>query len=143
QPLSEVHSDTRFSTHGPATVSKKTLISLSMIGFLLLVTACINFINLNTVLIINRSKEVGVKKVLGGSKFHLVTTFLGETFIITLVALIISAGLTPLFLGLLKVSLGYTLKINFLADAMLTFFALLLLILVTLLAGLYPGLKLA
>jgi putative ABC transport system permease protein len=143
QPLREVHSDTRFSTHGPNTVSKKTLISLSMIGLLLLVTACINFINLNTVLIINRSKEVGVKKVLGGSKIHLVTTFLGETFIITLVALIISAGITPLFLSLLKSSLGYTLKINFLNDPMLVFFMLALIVVVTLLAGLYPGLKLA
>ncbi len=143
QPLREVHSDTRFSTHGPETVSKKTLTSLSMIGLLLLVTACINFINLNTVLIINRSKEVGVKKVLGGSKFHLVTTFLGETFIITLVALIISVGLTPLFLSLLKSSLGYSLKINFLTDSMLVLFMLLLLLVVTLLAGLYPGMKLA
>ncbi len=143
QPLREIHSDTRFTTHGPETVSKKTLISLSMIGLLLLVTACINFINLNTVLIINRSKEVGVKKVLGGSKIHLVTTFLGETFIITVVSLTVSAGLTPLFLGLLKSSLGYTFKIDFLTDAMLPLFALSLLVVVTLLAGLYPALKLA
>ncbi|HWA34690.1 MAG TPA: FtsX-like permease family protein, partial [Cyclobacteriaceae bacterium] len=143
QPLNEVHSDTRFSTHGAETVSKKTLISLSMIGLLLLVTACINFVNLNTVLIINRSKEVGVKKVLGGSKIHLVTTFLGETFIITFVSLIVSAGLAPLFMSLLKSSLGYTLKINFMADTMLPLFVLSLLVIVTLLAGLYPGLKLA
>ncbi len=143
QPLSEVHSDPRFSTHGPETVSKKTLISLSFIGLLLLVTACINFINLNTVLIINRSKEVGVKKVLGGSKFHLVTTFLGETFIITLAALIVSLGLIPLFLSLMKSLLGYTLNLNFFTDPMLTAFTLSLLVVVTLLAGLYPGMKLS
>ncbi len=143
QPLTDVHADPRFSTHGPETVSKKSLIALSVIGLLLLVTACINFINLNTVLIINRSKEVGVKKVLGGSKVHLVTTFLGETFIITLVSLIISASMIPLFFSLLKTAIGYTLGINFLTDGTLVLFMLCLLVLVTLLAGLYPGLKLA
>ena len=65
QPLSEIHTDTRFQNFGGRVVSKVTLLSLSLIGILLLLTACINFINLNTVLIVKRSKEAGVRKTLG------------------------------------------------------------------------------
>jgi hypothetical protein len=98
QPLSEIHFDTRFSNFGGRVVSPVTLLSLSIIGALLLLTACINFINLNTVLIVKRSREAGIRKTLGSSHSQLIWQFMGETLIISVLALLISAGLSELLL---------------------------------------------
>ena len=97
QPLSEQHFNTQFhGTMSGRTVSYQRLTTLGLIGLLLLLTACINFINLNTVLIIDRSKEAGIRKVMGSSRPQLVFQFLGETFTITLLSMVVSAGLVDL-----------------------------------------------
>jgi putative ABC transport system permease protein len=143
QPLSEHHFDTRFHNMAGRVISIQTLITLGLIGVLLLMTACINFINLNTVLIIDRSKEAGVRKVMGSSRLQLVLQFLGETFTITLLSMIISAGLIELALIQLSSVLQYRLTFHPLSDPSTTLFLIALPIAVTLLAGLYPGLRLS
>ena len=143
QPLNEVHFDTRFSVHGGNVVSINALLALSLVGILLLITACINFVNLNSVLISHRSKEVGVRKVLGVNKPTLVMSFLGETFIVAALALVVSYGLIEFSLIFLHPLLGYALTIDFFTDPVMVIFTGSLLILVTLMAGLAPGLSLA
>ena len=143
QPLSEIHTDTRFSNFGGRVVSKVTLLSLSLIGILLLLTACINFINLNTVLIVKRSKEAGVRKTLGSSHGQLIWQFMGETFIISLIALFISAGLAELLLINLTPILTYRLSFFSMLDATTVMYLLILPILVTVIAGFYPAIRLS
>lgn len=143
QPLNEIHFDTRFGNYGGRIVSYPTLITLSLIGVLLLLTACINFINLNTVLIIDRSKEAGIRKVMGSSRLQLVLQFLGETFTITLISLLISGGLVELALINLSPILGYRLNFDPFSDAVTILFLISLPLIVTLLAGLYPGINLS
>jgi hypothetical protein len=92
QPLKDIHFDTSLVNFGGRTISKLTLLTLSLIGIVLLFTACINFINLNTVLIISRSKEAGIRKVMGSTRAQLVAQFLCETLLITLVSLTILQG---------------------------------------------------
>ena len=67
QPLSSIHHDTRFGNYGMRTSSYESLWALAVIVVLLVITACINFINLATARALQRSKEVGVRKVLGGT----------------------------------------------------------------------------
>jgi putative ABC transport system permease protein len=144
QPLKELHFDTQFHNMGGSrVVSYQRLLTLGLIGVLLLLTACINFINLNTVLIIDRSKEAGVRKVMGSSRSQLVLQFLGETFTITLFSMIISAGLIELALIQLSSILEYKLTFHPLRDPATAFFLIVLPIAITLLAGLYPGLTLS
>ena len=143
QPLKEQHFDTRFSNMGGRVVSYQRLTTLGLIGVLLLLTACINFINLNTVLIIDRSKEAGIRKVMGSSRPQLVLQFLGETFTITLLSMVISAGLIELALIQLSSVLEYRLSFHPLGDPATASFIVALPIVVTLLAGLYPGMKLS
>jgi putative ABC transport system permease protein len=143
QPLSEVHFDTRFFNFGNRVVSPVMLLSLSIIGILLLLTACINFINLNTVLIIKRSKEAGVRKTLGSSHSQLVWQFMGETFIISVLALLISAGLSELLLINLTPILSYRLSFFSMLDGFTVVYLVFLPVLVTLLAGFYPAIKLS
>ena len=140
QPLSELHFDTRFSNYSYKTSSKVQLMSLSIIGLLLIVTAAINFINLTTALAVNRSKEVGIRKVMGSNRNQLIFQFLGETFLITFVALLISIGLAEVVLTkALNPFLGQNLKLNLFTNWQLIGFLFLTLLSVSVLAGLYPS----
>ena len=141
QPLAEMHFDKRFGNYNNYTFSKELITSLSLIGFFLLVIACINFINMATVQAVNRAKEVGVRKVLGSSKRQLVRQFLSETFIITLVsviiAVIVACSTLPFLNQLLKTYIIVQL------NAATILFMASVSIVVTLLSGLYPALILA
>jgi putative ABC transport system permease protein len=143
QPLKEIHTDTRFGNFSQRVVSKESLFTLVLIGLLLLATACINFINLNTVLIVNRSKETGIRKVMGSTRGQLVFQFLGETALITVIALLISSGLVELSLIYLAPVLEYKLTFDPLTDPSTLLFVLVLPMVVTILAGLYPAMSLS
>src|SRR6185312_2280165 len=65
QPLSDIHFNKRIGNFGDHITSLTTLWTLSLIGIFIIIMACINFINLSTAQAVRRSKEVGVKKVLG------------------------------------------------------------------------------
>jgi ABC-type antimicrobial peptide transport system permease subunit len=143
QPLHDIHYNTNFNNYADRVVSSETILAISLIGLLLLGTACINFINLNTVLIINRTKEAGIRKVLGSSRLRLVTQFLGDTFLITFIATVISVCLVELVLINMRPVLGYRLDFYPLRDIITILFLISLPVIVTLLAGLYPAISLA
>ncbi|WP_194776819.1 ABC transporter permease [Pararhodonellum marinum] len=87
EPLSEVH----FSENYDGTAISKTLLyGLTYIGLIILLLACLNFINLETALAIKRSKEVGIRKTLGSDKGQLIFQFLSETFILVVFASTVS-----------------------------------------------------
>jgi len=143
QPLSTIHFDDRFTNYSDKVVAKTTIWSLALIGILLFATACINFVNLNTVLIFNRAKEVGIRKTLGGSRFHLFVQFLGETFIIASVSLLLSSGLVELTLIQLTPVLGYQLDFSPITDPFTFSLLLAFPFVIAILAGLYPAISLA
>src|SRR5690606_6677584 len=68
QPLKTIHFDTRYGNFSNKVSGKETVWTLTAIGIFMIITACINFINLATAQAVKRSKEVGVRKVLGSSK---------------------------------------------------------------------------
>lgn len=143
QPLSNMHFESRFGTLSRQTFSRELITALSLVGLFLLIVACVNFINLATAQAVNRAKEVGVRKVLGSSRKSLIAQFMGETFLITLAAVILATGLAWLVIpplnGLLQASLSLSLFSNLKIPA----FLLLITLLVTLLAGFYPALVLS
>ena len=71
---------------------------LSIIAFLILMIACINYMNLETARSMGRAKEVGVRKVLGAVRSSLIRQFLCESIIITLFAMIIAIALVEMLL---------------------------------------------
>lgn len=143
QTLSDLHFNPRYGNYGDRTISKTTLWALGLIGFLLLLAACINFINMATAQALQRAREVGVRKVLGAFRGQLVGQFLGETFLIVLFAALFSLALTELLLPSLKTYLGLNIPFHPLQDARLLGFTAALAAAVTVLAGLYPALILS
>lgn len=139
QPLAQIHFDDRYSNLNYNTVSKSVLLALSVIAVFLIVTACINFINLTTAEAIKRSKEVGIRKSLGGTRGQLIVQFLGETSLVTLAAVLLSLGIAQLALRFLNPFLDLNLTINPVGDVVLWVFLGSVFIIVSLLSGLYPS----
>jgi len=108
------------------------------VAALLLFIACINFINLTISRVFNRSKETGIRKVLGAQKVQLVIRFLAESLIFFILSFAFSMLLYPLLLKPVETYLGHPLVLNlysssYLAIAVLSVFA------ISLLTGLYPA----
>lgn len=139
QPLAEMYFDVNYGGDVP----KVLMYVLCFVGLLLIGTACVNFINLATAQALNRSREVGVRKVLGSSRWQLFYQFLFETGLITLLALLFSIILTVQALPYINELTRSELAIDFLHDPTLLVFLGILLVGVSLFAGAYPALVLA
>ncbi len=134
QPLADIHFNGDFDGY----LDKKYLWSLSLIGLFILLTACLNFINLATAQSLQRSREVGIRKVLGGIRSQLFWQFIIETAMITLIALILGYSLAYATLPLLN-----DLTQTQMTAALSPLLAATLLIAMTFAAGFYPGLVLS
>ncbi|WP_091144946.1 ABC transporter permease [Mucilaginibacter pineti] len=103
QPLSEFHFDTRFGNQlGDHSTSRATLRTLSFIGILIIIMASINFINLSTAQSVGRSKEVGIRKVLGSTRKQLIFQVIGETAIVVSISGLLALCIAKLALPQLK-----------------------------------------
>jgi len=136
QPLSDIH----FNSDLDGYADKKYLWALFFIGLFLIITACVNFVNLATAQALNRAKEIGVRKVLGSLPRQLFWQFIAETALITLVAVIVAVALSfitlPVINNLFHSQMAFELS-------QLGVFIVLISILVVFLSGSYPGLVLA
>ncbi len=140
QPLSEIHFDTRFNTIGAQTITaRETIWALSLIGLFLLLTACINFVNLNIVLVFKRAREVAMRKVLGGTSGQIMTYFMTETALITLAALTLALVLVNPVMRWTASFIGEGLSANPFTDPILAGVVLLTTLTLSVLSGLYPA----
>ncbi|MBC9794761.1 ABC transporter permease [Sinomicrobium weinanense] len=139
QPFRDIHLDSRYS----GSINVKLLWILGAIGFFLILIACINFINISAAQSVYRSKEVGIRKVLGSFKDQLFRQFLAETFLVTFIALVIGFGLSLLFLPFFNNIFNLSLSAAGLLNLRFAVFAIMLLTGVAFLAGSYPGIILA
>ncbi len=137
-PLSESHFSTYIKEGEVRKASKPITYGLAGVAVFLLVLACINYINMSVASIPQRAKEIGVRKTLGSSQIQLIGQFLSETMLTTLIAGLLSFGFSLFAFWLLKdiIPPGITPITRVLQ---LVAFIFLLSILVTALAGLYPG----
>jgi putative ABC transport system permease protein len=144
QPLNDIHFNRDYGTFdGGRVASKTTLYSLLVLAVFLLLLGCINFINLTTAQATQRTKEIGIRKTMGSSRIQLVVQFLSETFLVTLIAVCISAALAPIILKLFADFISPGVKVDFLSQPGLLLFLLLLTIVVSGLSGFYPAIMLS
>ncbi|CAN5587205.1 ABC transporter permease [soil metagenome] len=121
--------------------NKKMVYIFMSIAILILLIACINFMNLSTARAADRSKEVGLRKVLGAVKGQLATQFLFESVLFAVLAALLAVGLLQALMPAYTNFLGYTLP-PYYSDARFYIFIAGVIIVVGLLAGSYPALLL-
>ncbi|PWK77366.1 ABC-type antimicrobial peptide transport system permease subunit [Mucilaginibacter oryzae] len=144
QPLSDLHFNSTYGTFDSGSpANKTTLYGLSAIAAFLLLLGCINFVNLTTAQATQRAKEIGVRKTMGSSRMQLINQFLSETFLVTLLAVIISVALAPVILKLFKDFIAAGIQFDLLHHPSLFIFLLLLTVVVSLLSGFYPAVLLS
>ncbi len=139
QPLSRIHFDDRYSNYNYTTVTWPMITAFSVIGIFLIITACINFINLVTAEAIKRSKEVGIRKTLGSSRGQLILQFLGESTLVTVFSVALALAVATVALEFLNSFLNLTLSLR-LFDPGVALFLVGVTVFVSLLSGLYPAL---
>lgn len=142
QPLEGLHFDNSREYDSPKG-NLTYLYIFAILGLFILIIATINYINLALSQSVKRAKEVGVRKALGATRKQLQFQFLGENFLVVFLALLIGAGLVEVLLGSFNELSGKTILFAdlFSLEMLLTLTAIL--VLTTLLSGLYPALVLS
>ncbi len=140
QPMDEIHFDNKYSNIANTIFTKDKITTLSLVGIMLLIISCINFINLKTALTSIYFKEIGIRKVLGSSRTQIALRFFGETFILVVLSIIISIVLLEILLPQLEFFTGYSLGLAQIGTAKIIFFLIAVAFITSLLAGLYPSL---
>lgn len=139
QPLKDIyltsHLDNEFKANGNAT----TLYVFALVAFFILFIACVNFINLSTARSSERAKEVGIRKTFGSERKSLIMQFISESFLISLLAMVVAVGVFTLLVSVFNDISGKEFSLRSLLNAN----AIILLVTFTcvtgLLAGIYPA----
>lgn len=107
QPLTEIHLDSDLRYDFPNNGSARNVSIFTVIAIIILLLACINYINLSTANAIGRAKEVGIKKVIGALRTDLIRQFLVESSLMCFVSALIALGLVYYLLPMAENFIGY------------------------------------
>jgi len=115
----------------------------SAVALIVLLIACINFMNLTTARSSSRAKEVGMRKVVGAFRKDIVKQFFGESLLMAALALLLATALTYAFIPLFSTLTGKPLHLNFSGNPILYFGLAAIVLLTGLVSGSYPALLLS
>lgn len=137
-PITDIHLHSNMSGDFEPNGNIAYVYLFEIIALFILVIACINFMNMTTARSENRAREVGVRKVMGSLRSHLVRQFLTESVLVTSCAFVLALGLAWCSLPLFNELSVKTLNIPF-GEPLFLALALVAMLIVGLLAGLYPA----
>lgn len=138
QPLEEIHF-TKGIRNDVANGDKNYIFIFSAVALLILVIACFNFMNLSTARAIKRSKEVGLRKVMGAFRHQLIRQFLGETLIMVSISLVLSIVLLELMVPMFNSLVGQHLVVEYFTRNSFVWVVILAGLVTGVLAGSYPA----
>ncbi|MBX2870937.1 MAG: ABC transporter permease [Saprospiraceae bacterium] len=139
QPLSSIHLNSNYVREHQANGNATVVGILATVAWLILLLACINFMNLSTAQASKRAKEVGIRKTLGAARGYLVSQFLMESLAYSLIAGVVAFGLVEIFRGPFALISGREIAADWFMQPWLWQSSLLLLVLVGVLSGSYPA----
>ncbi|MEF8845693.1 MAG: ABC transporter permease [Bacteroidales bacterium] len=142
QPMEEIHLKSghiKFQIYNHHQGDINQLHIFSVIALLILIVACINYINLATSMALKRTREVGVRKVLGANRKKLIMQFLGESYILSILSAILAIFGLSLLLPVISKILGIPLVMD-MGNPLFTGGLIATIAVVGLLSGLYPAL---
>ncbi|MBS1533180.1 MAG: ABC transporter permease [Bacteroidetes bacterium] len=143
QPITSIHTTTGYEAELSKTISPTLLTILALIAIMIQLIACINFMNLSTARASKRAKEVGVRKVVGAGRRDLVKQFLGESFLLTLIGVLLALPLLYFTLPYLNQVTQTDIQITSLNHASVWLMLIAIVIITGLVAGAYPALYLS
>ena len=143
QPLTDIHLHSNLDSEMEVNSSVLYLYILLVVAGFILIIACINFMNLSTARSLERSREVGMRKVLGGYRKQLFYQFIGESFLICLIAITIGVILVFLSLPSFSEMVGKELSFNLFTHPATIPGLIVFTIFVGLFAGSYPAIYLS
>lgn len=145
QPFVDVHLSTEFRAANGLKDDSDPMYSYVLMGLaiFLLVIACINFVNLTVARSVKRGKEIGIRKVVGGDRKQLIFQFMGESFVLSLIAFLLAIFLVELTLPIFNTLANKALSLKYLFDFQLIASYFSLFLFTGFLAGLYPSLVLS
>jgi len=140
-PLTDIHLHSNPTVTGELGINGNIeyVYIFSAIAIFILLIACVNFMNLSTARSANRAREVGVRKVLGSARKHLVLQFLAESTMVTFIAVVIALAAALLLLPAFNHFAGKNIVISSHTLVWLAPSALIAILLIGFLAGLYPA----
>ncbi|MCE7995724.1 MAG: FtsX-like permease family protein [Roseivirga sp.] len=139
QPIDDIHLESKLNYEIDAGGDKQALLTLGLIALFILIIASINFMNLTTARSSTRTKEIGIRKVLGTRKKGLIIQFLTETMLLTVVATVIGAALAEGTVYLINQEFGNVLGISLTKYPSLLLNVGIGVVLLGLISGLYPA----
>lgn len=139
QKVTTIHTTTGYEHELTESVSPSFLYILLLIAIMIQVIVCINFMNLSTARASKRAKEVGVRKVIGAGKFDLVKQFLGESFLLAFIGVVIALPLLAVLLPYLNQLTGSNIGLSIFSDYRLWVMLTVLVFITGFLAGSYPA----
>ncbi|MCJ7681452.1 MAG: ABC transporter permease, partial [Candidatus Aminicenantes bacterium] len=139
QPLTSIHLHSKRENELERNSDITYIYLFSGIGLFILLLACLNFMNLATARSANRAKEVGLRKVVGAHRGQLVKQFLGESFLLTFISLVLSLLLVYLMLPLFQNIAGKHLNSDMLGNPLLFGGLAVLLLFIGFVGGSYPA----
>ena len=139
QALTDIHFNPDYDAFDQRQAHKPTLYGLLAVASFLLLLGCINFINLTTAQAAQRAKEIGIRKTMGSGKGQLVLQFLSETLLLTFLATLLSVVITPWLLKVFSDFIPPGISFASLNQPHVWLFLLGLIMIVTVLSGLYPA----
>lgn len=139
QPLKDIYLYSDFIGEFEAGGNGNTVYFLIIISFFVIIIAWINYINLSTARSIDRAREVGVRKVMGSAKRHLIYQFMMETALTNAIAIVIAGMLVILALPYFSDLIGREITLSLLFEARFWIVLTSMFVVGTVLAGLYPA----
>ncbi len=145
QPLTDIHLSRKAGPENGMSDGSNPVYSyvLTCIAIFILIIACINFINLAVAQSLKRSKEIGIRKVVGSTRGQLIKQFLVESFVVALVAFILAIALTVILLPFFNQLANKKLNLAYLSDGYLYVGYFVLLMVTAFVSGFYPSLVLS
>ena len=146
QPVGDIHLKSghiKFQVQNFHQGDINMVLAFSVIAFLIILLACINFVNISIAQSVKRTKEVGIRKVMGAERANLMSQFLGESTIITLVSVLIALLLVYILLPFFNETFSMTIEMNFLSNPVFIVSLILIFFFVSLTAGVYPAIYLS
>lgn len=141
QPLSKIHLEPKFAGGGQwvQAINPRWLWFFAAVGFIVLLLAAINFVNLSTAQALTRAKEVAIRKTIGAARTHLMLQFVMEAFLLVTIASIFAIITTAYSLGYLNQSLGKSISLWSLLQPLGISIFIFGIVITALLTGIYPA----